>query len=212
MIAPIDDSVRITPIYRKAREPGVARSSLTTTKYWLISSILLVALLAFETFNFDTTRYALANLLGDVRFLGISWATILAVAFCGIDFAGLLRIFSADSAQEVEGRSEVWYLMAAWLLGATMNAVMTWYAVSLTLLTHDIGNELIGRQQLLIAVPLFVAILVWLTRILFIGSLSVAGGRLMAEVAKKQNSSSPSVPESSAKMAQRATLRPKREP
>ena len=68
--------------------------------------------------------------------------------------------------------------MGAWLLGATMNAVMTWWAVSVTLLAHDFGNEVLGREQLLVMVPIFVAVLVWLTRILFIGAFSVAGEHL----------------------------------
>jgi hypothetical protein len=65
--------------------------------------------------------------------------------------------------------------MGAWLLGATMNAIMTWWAVSLTLISHDLGNEVLSRQQLIEFAPIFVAILVWLTRILFIGALSVTG-------------------------------------
>jgi hypothetical protein len=65
--------------------------------------------------------------------------------------------------------------MGAWLLGATMNAVMTWWAVSLTLLSHDFGNEVLARETLLKLVPVFVAALVLLTRILFIGAFSVAG-------------------------------------
>ncbi|MCB8968973.1 MAG: hypothetical protein H6660_19010 [Ardenticatenaceae bacterium] len=138
--------------------------------------ILLVALIAFEMFNFDTTRFALASLLGDVRFVGVSWAGILAVAFCAIDFAGLVRFFMPD---EGTGRqTEYWYLMGAWLLGATMNAIMTWWAVSLTLLNHDFGNEVLSREQLLRSVPIFVAVLVWLTRILFIGAFTVAGDHL----------------------------------
>jgi hypothetical protein len=52
---------------------------------------------------------------------------------------------------------------------------MTWWAVSLTLLNHEFGNEVLSRAQLLQVVPIFVAVLVWLTRILFIGALSVAG-------------------------------------
>lgn len=144
----------------------------------IMGVILIVALLAFELFNFDTTRYALSNLLGDVRFAGIGWATILAIAFCAIDFAGLARLFTPE-----RGKSEptaVWYLMGAWLLGATMNAVMTWWAISLTLLSHEFGNEVLSREQLLRWVPFFVATLVWLTRILFIGAISVAGEYMFA--------------------------------
>lgn len=138
-----------------------------------IGLILGVALVAFELFNFDTTRFALANLLGEANFIGIRWAGILALAFCAIDFAGLTRIFTPEKG--LEESNGVWYLMGAWLLGATMNAIMTWWAVSLTLLAHDFGNEVLGREQLLRWVPFFIAVLVWLTRILFIGALAVAG-------------------------------------
>ncbi|MBE2222138.1 MAG: hypothetical protein IAF02_11385 [Anaerolineae bacterium] len=140
----------------------------------VIGIILVVALLAFEIFNFDTTRYALQNLLGDVEFLNMRWAAILAIAFCAIDFAGLVRLFTPEQGAANEPK-EVWYLMGAWLLGATMNAVMTWWAVSVTLLNHEFGNEVLGREQLLRWVPIFVAVLVWLTRILFIGAFSIAG-------------------------------------
>lgn len=144
----------------------------------IMGLFLLVALVAFELFNFDTTRYALSNLLGDVRFAGIGWATILATAFCAIDFAGLARLFTPERGGDEP--TAVWYLMGAWLLGATMNAIMTWWAISLTLLTHDFGNEVLSREQLLRWVPFFVAVLVWLTRILFIGAISVAGEYMFA--------------------------------
>lgn len=143
----------------------------------IIGVIFITALIAFEIFNFDTTRYALANLLGDIRFVGIGWATILAIAFCGIDLAGLLRFFIGDDEDD-EPAKEVWYLLGAWLLGATLNALMTWWAVSLVLLNHDLGNEVLNRAQLLEYVPIFVAVMVWLTRILFIGSFTVAGSTL----------------------------------
>lgn len=144
----------------------------------IMGVILVMALLAFELFNFDTTRYALSNLLGDVRFAGVSWAAILAIAFCAIDFAGLARLFTPERGKDEP--TAVWYLMGAWLLGATMNAIMTWWAISLTLLTHDFGNEVLSREQLLRWVPFFVAVLVWLTRILFIGAISVAGEYMFA--------------------------------
>lgn len=138
-----------------------------------IGLLLVVALLAFEVFNFDTTRFALADLLGNVSFVGLRWASILALAFCAIDFAGLAHLFGPLRDEEPGG--ETWYLMGAWLLGATMNAIMTWWAVNLTLLNHELGNEILSREQLLNVVPTFVAVLVWLTRILFIGAFSVAG-------------------------------------
>ncbi len=145
----------------------------TVPRRAMVGVILMISLAAFEMFNFDTTQYALGDLLGNVEFLGLRWASILAIAFCSIDFAGLIRLFTPEKGADEP--KEVWYLMGAWLLGATMNAIMTWWAVSLTLLNHEFGNEVLSRQQLLSTVPIFVAVLVWLTRILFIGAFTVAG-------------------------------------
>ncbi|MDX1413656.1 MAG: hypothetical protein R3293_05655 [Candidatus Promineifilaceae bacterium] len=142
----------------------------------IIGLILALALVAFEIFNFDTTRFALESLLGGANFAGLTWAVVLAIAFCAIDFAGLARLFTPEQGREEP--KAVWYLMGAWLLGATMNAIMTWWAVNLTLLNHELGNEVLSRQQLIRYVPIFVATLVWLTRILFIGAFSIAGEQL----------------------------------
>ncbi|MGD2048155.1 MAG: hypothetical protein PVH03_01600 [Chloroflexota bacterium] len=156
---------------------NILSSSSMAPRTILIGVILILALFAFEMFNFDTTRYALSSLLGDVRFAGLAWATILAVAFCAIDFAGLARLFTPERG--LNEPKEIWYLTGAWLLGATMNAIMTWWAVSLVLLESQLGNEVLSRDQLLNIVPIFVAILVWLTRILFIGAITLAGERLL---------------------------------
>ena len=144
---------------------------------------MAVALFAFEVFNFDTTRYALANLIGDMRFAGVTWASILAIAFCSIDFAGLIRMFTPDGGQSSK---EAWYLVGAWLLGATMNAMMTWWAVSLTLLNRQFGNEILSRETLLHVVPIFVAVLVWLTRVLFIGAITYSGEMLRTQDRKQK--------------------------
>ena len=138
----------------------------------LVVITLIIAIIAFEVFNYDTTRFALSNLLGSAAFVRVRWATILAIAFGGIDFAGLFQIFGTD-ATEVDTAQK--YLFAAWLVGATLNAMMTWYAVGITLLDHPIGNEIVTREQLIRWVPPFVAALVWITRILFIGALTLMG-------------------------------------
>lgn len=139
--------------------------------------IILLALVSFETFNFSTTEFALTDLFGPFTFAGISWATILALAFCSIDFAGIARLMTPERP---DGQaSEVWYLLGAWFLGATMNAVLTWWAVSLALIGHSgLGNEVLGREALLSGVPVFIAALVWLIRVLLIGTLTLAGQRL----------------------------------
>ncbi len=138
--------------------------------------LLVTALIAFEIFNYSTTDFALTDLLGELRFWGVRWSTILAVAFCGIDFAGIARLFTPE--QEAGEGSEIWYLFAAWLLAATMNALLTWWGVSIAILNHQtLGNAVIARETLLRVVPIFVAGMIWLLRVLIIGLFSVAGER-----------------------------------
>jgi hypothetical protein len=139
------------------------------------------ALVAFEAFNFSTTEFAMRDLLGDLRFGGIGWATILALAFCSIDFAGIAHMFSNGMDLRAKQGLEVWYLFAAWLLAATMNAILTWWGVSVAILEQgSLGNALMGREALLQIVPAFVAVLVWLIRVLVIGTLITAGGKMFA--------------------------------
>jgi hypothetical protein len=142
--------------------------------------LIILALLAFEIFNYSTTDFAMRDLLGDLRFAGVRWATILAFAFCGIDFAGIARLFTPE--QGADEPMEVWYLFGAWLLAATMNALLTWWGVSIAVLSHTtLGSAVIPRDTLLKVVPIFVALMVWLIRVLIIGTFSVAGERLFSQ-------------------------------
>jgi hypothetical protein len=152
--------------------------------------IIMSALIAFEIFNYSTTEFALTDLLGNLRFAGIHWATILDIAFCGIDFAGIARLFtpSISSQSSAPGPHETWYLFGAWLLAASMNAMLTWWGVSLAVLGHQtLGNAMLGRTTLLRVVPIFVALMVWLIRVLIIGTFSVAGENLFSQGAQANN-------------------------
>src|SRR3972149_1453498 len=146
---------------------------------FIFGSILLCALLAFEIFNFSTTSFALRDMMGDLTFAGMRWATILAVAFCGIDFAGIARLFTPERGRDEP--AEVWYLFGAWLLAAAMNAMLTWWGVSVAILSHTpAGGVLLGQATMTKAVPVFVAVMVWLIRVLIIGTFSVAGEKLFS--------------------------------
>ena len=145
----------------------------------LFGVLIITALLAFEVFNYSTTQYALSDLLGGLQFAGVSWATILSIAFCGIDFSGIARLFTPEEGGDEP--AEVWYLFGAWMLAATMNAMLTWWGVSLAILNHQtLGNAVVDQQTLLRIVPIFVAIMVWLIRVLIIGTFSIAGERLFS--------------------------------
>jgi hypothetical protein len=138
--------------------------------------LIITALVAFEIFNYSTTDFALTDLLGELRFWGVRWATILAIAFCGIDFAGIARLFTPEG--KVGEDRDSWYLFAAWLIAATMNALLTWWGVSIAIANHEtLGNAVIARQTLLKVVPIFVAVMIWTLRVLIIGLFSVAGER-----------------------------------
>ncbi len=153
----------------------------------LFGLIILTALIAFEIFNYSTTDYALRDLLGDLRFAGVRWATILSIAFCGIDFAGIARLFTPEQGSEQP--KEVWYLLGAWLLAATMNAVLTWWGVSMAIASHAMSSTaVIDQNTLTTVVPVFVALMVWIIRILIIGSLSVAGERIFSSAPARSSS------------------------
>jgi hypothetical protein len=140
--------------------------------------MIVGALLAFEIFNFSTTQYALHDMLGDLTFAGIRWATILAIAFCGIDFAGVARLFTPEQGRDEP--AEVYYLFGAWLLAAGFNATLTWWGVSVAIQNN--GNlqatATMSAESLAKFVPIFVAAMVWLVRVLIIGTFSLAGDRI----------------------------------
>lgn len=144
----------------------------------IFGGIIVAALLAFEIFNYSTTDYALKDLLGDLSFFDVRWATILAIAFCSIDFAGIARIFAPlPSKQEAR---ETWYLFGAWFLAATMNAILTWWGISLAISEHALqSTTVVDPGMLTTVVPVFVALMVWMTRILVIGSLTIATGKAL---------------------------------
>ena len=149
--------------------------------------IIIGALLAFEVFNYSTTQFALNDLLGNLTFAGIRWATILALAFCGIDFAGIARLFTPEQGRDEP--AEVWYLFGAWLLAAAMNATLTWWGVAVAIASHsNLSSEVISSSTLTKIVPVFVAIMVALIRVLIIGTFSVKGGKLFSQAEPRSSS------------------------
>jgi hypothetical protein len=145
----------------------------------IFGGIILTALLAFEVFNYSSTAFALQDILGDLAFGPVKWATILAIAFCGIDFAGIARIFTPEKGRDEP--AEVWYLFGAWLLAAGFNATLTWWGVSVAILKHNAeGGVLLGQQTMTNIVPIFVSGMVLLIRVLLINTFSIAGERIFS--------------------------------
>jgi hypothetical protein len=148
--------------------------------------MIVGALLSFEVFNFSTTQFALHDMLGDLTFAGIRWATILAVAFCGIDFAGIARIFTPEQGRDEP--AEVYYLFGAWLLAAGFNASLTWWGVSVAITNNPNlkSSAVMSGATLIKVVPIFIAAMVWLVRLLIIGTFSLAGDRLFTTAQQHQ--------------------------
>jgi hypothetical protein len=145
--------------------------------------MIIGALLSFEVFNFSTTQFALRDVLGDLSFAGLRWATILAIAFCGIDFAGIARIFTPEQGRDEP--AEVYYLFGAWLLAAGFNATLTWWGVSVAIAENGaVSSGALSPETMTKVVPIFVAAMVWLVRVLIIGTFSLAGDRLFTTAAQ----------------------------
>lgn len=149
---------------------------------------LIGALVGLELFNFSTSEFALTRLLGEIRLLGLSWATLLALSLCAIDFTALVKLFAPSSSrspwlpQRLSLNIENWYLLAAWFLTATLNAILTWWALTLVMGEHVTTSEIVSRQQVLTLAPIVLAALVWLTRLLIIGMFSLTGEQLFSGV------------------------------
>jgi hypothetical protein len=84
---------------RKPLTLDVVMQRATRQRSLMFSLLILGALVAFEIFNYSTTEFAMSDLLGDLRFAGLRWSTILALAFCGIDFAGIARLFTPEQGK-----------------------------------------------------------------------------------------------------------------
>ena len=150
-----------------------------TRRGFLFGAILILALMAFEVFNYSTTQFALQDMLGDLESAGMRWSVVLAIAFCGIDFAGIARLFTPQQGRDEP--SEVWYLFGAWLLAAGFNAVLTWWGVSVAIINHRaLGGILVGQSIMTRIVPLMVAVMVWMIRVLIIGTFSLAGENMFS--------------------------------
>ena len=152
--------------------------------------IIIGALIAFEVFNYSTTQFALNDVLGNLTFAHIRWATILAMAFCGIDFAGIARLFTPEQGRDEP--AEVWYLFGAWVLAAGMNAALTWWGVAVAISSHtNMSSEVVSTTTLTKVVPVFVAVMVLLIRVMIIGTFSVKGDKLFSQAETRNNTQRP---------------------
>jgi hypothetical protein len=140
-----------------------------------VGVLLLFGLIAFEAFNFATTRGALEYFIPG-KFMNAGMATILAIAACCSDFGGLARMFTPE-----KGKDEplvIYFLIVGWLLTSAINAFMTWFYVLMGVRGIQ-GVPLFSRDQIIQVIPVIIAVFVWLVRILIVGAVAMAGEQVL---------------------------------
>ena len=147
------------------------QSPAKSTRGGVCTLILLAALAAFETLNYSTTVYALQNMLGDYTNLGVHWSTLLAIAFCCVDIAGITQLFIPI---RVAVKSiKIRYLFGTWLLAACMDTLLTWCGIATAITVKQAHTGWIVDSDILIkTIPAFIAFMIWLIRVLIVGAFS----------------------------------------
>jgi hypothetical protein len=165
----LEDDMNLTTSQHLKRMSGKFFTSLRDRSVNGYTLIMLGALAAFECFNFSTTDFALQGMFGDMGMGALRWSTILALAFCGMDLAGITKLLTSPKG---ENSRATWYLLGAWVIAATMNAGLTWWGVSVALYNQPVDSMLaLDPITFATAIPLLVSFGVWVIRILIIGAL-----------------------------------------
>jgi hypothetical protein len=88
-----------------------------------------------------------------------------------------------------------------------MNAVLTWWGVSVAIVNHTSasGNAVVNATTMTKVVPIFVAAMILLIRVLLIGTFSIAGDRLFTTDERRAYNNAPRPP-------QQQTYRPASQP
>jgi hypothetical protein len=74
----------------------------------------------------------------------------------------------------------VWFLFGTWIMAATMNALLTWWGVVLAISNHSaVSTSVVDVGLVTHAVPILIALMVWVVRILLIGTLSKKGDQVL---------------------------------
>jgi hypothetical protein len=167
--------MHITATQRFGRMTNQFFKTLRTRSGSVYTLVIVLALAAFEIFNFSVTHFALRDMLGDYGTGMLTWPLILALAFCAMDIAGIASILSSSEEADRSG----WYLLGAWVLAAAMNAGLTWWGISVAIYNQPVHDVvLVDPMTYVTLVPVLVAVMVWVIRVLIVGSLVGSVGAL----------------------------------
>ena len=167
--------MNITATQRLGRMTNQFFKTLRTRSGSVYTLVIVLALAAFEIFNFSVTHFALRDMLGDYGTGMLTWPLLLALAFCAMDIAGIASILSSSEEADRSG----WYLLGAWVLAAAMNAGLTWWGISVAIYNQPVHDVvLVDPMTYVTLVPVLVAVMVWVIRVLIVGSLVGSMGAL----------------------------------
>ena len=154
----------------------------------IFGTILVMALVAFEVFNFSTTQFALRDMLGDLSFAGLdgrpSWRLPSAAWISPASPASS----PPSRAAMNRTRSGISSVPGCWPQAST--PLSPGGASPSPSLNHQPQARSSSAGTLTRIVPVFVAGMVWLIRVLIIGTFSIAGERLFS-VAEQHAGSRP---------------------
>ena len=166
----MEETMNLTTTQRFSRITSQLFKNVRARSNSLYMAVIVLALAAFEIFNFSTTNFALLDIMGNQGYGLLTWSTILSLAFCGMDIAGIAKIL-ASPKEDAENWSS-WYLLGAWLLAAAMNTGLTWWGISVAIYNQPArAVMIIDPMTYVTAVPVLVAVMVWVIRVLIIGTL-----------------------------------------
>jgi len=95
--------MNLTATQRLSRMTNEFFKTLRTRSGSLYTLVIVMALTAFEIFNFSVTHFALRDMLGNYGTGMLTWPLILALAFCAMDIAGIASILSASEDADRRG-------------------------------------------------------------------------------------------------------------
>ena len=166
----LEEAMNLTTTQRFSHLTNQLFKNVRARSNSLYVAVIILALAALEIFNFSTTDFALRDILGNQGGGLLTWSTILSLAFCGMDIAGIAKILA--SPKEDTGTRSGWYLLGAWVLAAAMNTGLTWWGISVTIYNQPVpAVMIIDPMTYVTVVPVLVAVMVWVIRILIIGTL-----------------------------------------
>ena len=187
----LEDAMNLTTTQRFSHLTNQLFKDVRTRSNSLYVGVIVLALAALEIFNFSTTDFALRDILGNQGGGLLTWSMILSLALCGMDIAGIAKILA--SSKEEPGNTSSWYLLGAWVLAAAMNAVLTWWGISVAIYNQPAhAVMIIDPMTYVTVVPVLVAVMVWVIRVLIIGTLVTSfnlgldGSKQQREPTRKQ--------------------------